>query len=150
MIGQLSRHTPVIVQGATGRSGSVHVRRMIDFGTNIVAGVSARAAGSRVEGRPVFADCRAAVAATGAQVSVAMVPAAMASSAAASTPSGGTIATDTCAPVAATAARQSANTGRPSTRLPAARADTPATMLVPKSIMRRTCSCRSGRWRLAR
>jgi succinyl-CoA synthetase alpha subunit len=74
MIGQLSRHTPVIVQGATGRSGSVHVRRMIDFGTNIVAGVSARAAGSSVEGRPVFADCRAAAAATGAQVSVAMVP----------------------------------------------------------------------------
>jgi succinyl-CoA synthetase alpha subunit len=47
---------------------------MIDFGTNIVAGVSARAAGARVEGLPVFADCRAAVAATGAQVSVAMVP----------------------------------------------------------------------------
>jgi succinyl-CoA synthetase alpha subunit/succinyl-CoA synthetase beta subunit len=73
-LASLSRHTPVIVQGATGRSGSVHVRRMKEFGTNIVAGVSARAAGTTVEGVPVFADCRAAVAATGAQVSLAMVP----------------------------------------------------------------------------
>jgi succinyl-CoA synthetase alpha subunit len=74
MIGRLSRQTPVIVQGATGRAGSVHVRRMLDYGTNIVAGVSARAAGGSVEGVPVFADCRAAVAATGAEVSVVMVP----------------------------------------------------------------------------
>jgi succinyl-CoA synthetase alpha subunit len=74
MIGQLSRHTPVIVQGATGRSGSVHLRRMMDFGTNVVAGVSARAAGTMVEGIPVFADCRAATTATGAHVSLAMVP----------------------------------------------------------------------------
>jgi succinyl-CoA synthetase alpha subunit len=74
MIGQLSRHTPVIVQGATGRTGSVHVRRMKEYGTNIVAGVSARAGADSVEGVPVFADCRAAVAATGAVVSLAMVP----------------------------------------------------------------------------
>ena len=74
MIGQLSRHTPVIVQGATGRTGSVHVRRMKEYGTNIVAGVSARAGAESVEGVPVFADCRAAVAATGALVSLAMVP----------------------------------------------------------------------------
>ena len=74
MIGQLSRHTPVIVQGATGRAGSVHVRRMREYGTSIVAGVSARAGTSDVDGVPVFADCRAAVAATGAQVSVVMVP----------------------------------------------------------------------------
>ena len=74
MIGQLSRHTPVIVQGATGRAGSVHVRRMKEYGTNIVAGVSARAGAESVEGVPVFPDCRAAVAATGAVVSLAMVP----------------------------------------------------------------------------
>ena len=74
MIGQLSRHTPVIVQGATGRTGSVHVRRMKEYGTNIVAGVSARAGAGSVEGVPVFKDCRAAVAATGAEVSLAMVP----------------------------------------------------------------------------
>ncbi len=74
MIGQLSRHTPVIVQGATGRAGSVHVRRMKEYGTNIVAGVSARAGADSVEGVPVFADCTVAVAATGAKVSLAMVP----------------------------------------------------------------------------
>ena len=74
MIGQLSRHTPVIVQGATGRTGSVHVRRMKEYGTNIVAGVSARAGADSVEGVPVFSDCRSAVAATGAKVSLAMVP----------------------------------------------------------------------------
>ena len=74
MIGQLSRATPVIVQGATGRAGSVHVRRMKEYGTNIVAGVSARAGTDSVEGVPVFPDCRAAVAATGATVSLAMVP----------------------------------------------------------------------------
>ena len=74
MIGQLSRHTPVIVQGATGRTGSVHVRRMKEYGTNIVAGVSARAGADSVEGVPVFPDCRAAIAATGALVSLAMVP----------------------------------------------------------------------------
>jgi succinyl-CoA synthetase alpha subunit len=73
MIGQLSRRTPVIVQGATGRAGSVHVRRMKEYGTNIVAGVSARGAGTIVEGVPVFADCRAAVGATGAEVSLLMV-----------------------------------------------------------------------------
>ena len=66
------------------------------------------------------------------------MPAAIASCAAASTPFGGTIASETFAPVAATAARQSANTGTPSTLSAPARAETPATMLVPYSFMRRT------------
>jgi len=74
VIGQLSRATPVIVQGATGRTGSVHIRRMKEYGTNIVAGVSGRAGADKVEDVPVFADCGAAVAATGAKVSLAMVP----------------------------------------------------------------------------
>ena len=55
MIGQLSRHTPVIVQGATGRTGSVHVRRMKEYGTNIVAGVlGARRRGQRRRRSGVF------------------------------------------------------------------------------------------------
>jgi succinyl-CoA synthetase alpha subunit len=74
MIGDLTRSTPVIVQGATGRAGRVHVRRMLAYGTNIVAGISARENVQSVEGVPVFGDCRAAVAATGARVSLAMVP----------------------------------------------------------------------------
>ena len=74
MIAELSRHTPVIVQGAAGRTGRVHVRGMMAYGTNIVAGVSARADVGEVEGVPIFRDCRTAVAATGALVSLAMVP----------------------------------------------------------------------------
>jgi succinyl-CoA synthetase alpha subunit len=74
VIGELSGSTPVIVQGATGRTGSVHIRRMKEYGTNIVAGVSGRAGADSVEGVPVFADCGAAIAATGAKVSLAMVP----------------------------------------------------------------------------
>jgi succinyl-CoA synthetase alpha subunit len=74
MIGELSRHTPVLVQGATGRTGRVHVERMRAYGTNIVAGISARPDVIEVAGVPVFRDCRAAVAATGAIASLAMVP----------------------------------------------------------------------------
>ena len=74
MIDQLTRNTPVIVQGATGRTGRVHVQRMLAYGTRIVAGVSTRAGAGDVEGVPVFQDCAAAVAATGSQVSLAMVP----------------------------------------------------------------------------
>ena len=74
MIDLLTRSTPVIVQGATGRTGRVHVQRMLAYGTRIVAGVSTRADVGDVEGVPVFQDCAAAVAATGGQVSLAMVP----------------------------------------------------------------------------
>jgi succinyl-CoA synthetase alpha subunit len=74
MIDRLTRSTPVIVQGATGRTGRVHVQRMLAYGTRIVAGVSTRADVGNIEGVPVFQDCAAAVAATGGQVSLAMVP----------------------------------------------------------------------------
>ena len=47
-----------------GRAGSVHIRRMKGYGTNIVAGVSARAGAESVEGVPLFTDCGAAAAAT--------------------------------------------------------------------------------------
>jgi succinyl-CoA synthetase alpha subunit len=74
VIADLSRNTAVIVQGATGRTGRVHVRSMMAYGTRVVAGVSARAEVPSVEGVPIFRDCRTAVAATGARVSLAMVP----------------------------------------------------------------------------
>ena len=74
MIDRLTRSTPVIVQGATGRTGRVQVQRMLAYGTRIVAGVSTRADVGNIEGVPVFQDCAAAVAATGGQVSLAMVP----------------------------------------------------------------------------
>lgn len=74
MIAELSRHTPVLVQGATGRAGRAHVQRMLAYGTRVVAGVSARADVGEVEGVPLFRDCRNAVDATGARVSLLMVP----------------------------------------------------------------------------
>ncbi len=74
MITSLTRATPVLVQGITGRMGRAHTRNMREFGTNIVAGVAARADIADVDGIPVFTDCAAAVAATGAVASIAMVP----------------------------------------------------------------------------
>jgi succinyl-CoA synthetase alpha subunit len=74
MISQLSRVTPVLVQGIAGRMGRTHAALMRAYGTNIVAGVAARADAAEIAGVPVFPDCAAAVAATGAVVSVALTP----------------------------------------------------------------------------
>jgi succinyl-CoA synthetase alpha subunit len=69
----LDADTPVLVQGMTGRTGQAHARLMRRYGTRIVAGTGSRA--GELEGVPVFTSCRAAIAATGAVASVAMVPA---------------------------------------------------------------------------
>lgn len=74
MIGSLSRTTPVIVQGITGRMGRSHAALMRAYGTNIVGGTSTRADTKDVAGVPVFASCADAVLATGAVASVAMAP----------------------------------------------------------------------------
>lgn len=74
MIGSLSRTTPVIVQGITGRMGRSHAALMRAYGTNIVGGTSTRADTKDVAGVPVFASCAEAVLATGAVASVAMAP----------------------------------------------------------------------------
>jgi succinyl-CoA synthetase alpha subunit len=74
MIGSLSRTTPVIVQGITGRMGRTHAALMRSYGTNIVGGTSTRTDVSEAAGVPVFATCRDAVLATGAVASVAMAP----------------------------------------------------------------------------
>ncbi|MBO0750975.1 MAG: succinate--CoA ligase subunit alpha [Bradyrhizobiaceae bacterium] len=70
----LDRTSPVIVQGITGRMGRRHAGLMRAYGTNIVGGTSAHSDGKAVDGMPVFADCRDAVAATGAVASIAMTP----------------------------------------------------------------------------
>lgn len=69
----LDRHTPVIVQGITGRAGRRHAPMMRAAGTSVVAGVSARGDLREVSGIPVFADCVQAVQATGATASVVLV-----------------------------------------------------------------------------
>jgi succinyl-CoA synthetase alpha subunit len=74
MIDTLSHETKVIVQGITGRMGRTHAALMRAYGTNIVGGTSTRADVPEAAGVPVFPDCAAAVAATGAVASVVMAP----------------------------------------------------------------------------
>jgi len=71
----VNKNTKVIVQGITGRDGSFHSKQMIDYGTNIVGGVTPGKGGQTVLDRPIFNSCKEAVAATGADVSIMYVPA---------------------------------------------------------------------------
>jgi succinyl-CoA synthetase alpha subunit len=66
---------PVIVQGITGKYGSLHARLMLGFGTNVAAGVTPGKGGATVEGVPVYDSVREAVDATRAKASVLFVPA---------------------------------------------------------------------------
>ncbi|MDB5812200.1 MAG: hypothetical protein JWN94_4322 [Betaproteobacteria bacterium] len=70
---RIDRTTGVIVQGITGRAGRMHTRLMREYGTHIVAGVSPKTDVKDVDGIPVFANCRDAVAATKASASVLLV-----------------------------------------------------------------------------
>ncbi|HEX4327529.1 MAG TPA: succinate--CoA ligase subunit alpha [Burkholderiales bacterium] len=72
----LREDVPVLVQGITGRAGRSHALQMQAAGTRIVGGVAGPGAKSNdgPSGIPVFTDCAAAVAATGARASVALVP----------------------------------------------------------------------------
>jgi succinyl-CoA synthetase alpha subunit len=69
----VDRTTPVLVQGITGRAGRQHSRLMRQYGTHIVAGVSPTTDTREVDGVAVFANCREAIAATGATASVLFV-----------------------------------------------------------------------------
>lgn len=66
--------TRLVVQGVTGREGTFHTRQMAEYGTQVVAGVTPGKGGTTHEGVPVFDTMAAAVAATGANVSVIFVP----------------------------------------------------------------------------
>lgn len=70
---RITRSTPVVMQGITGRAGQSHFRLMRAYGTNIVAGVSPRAAGGDIDGVPLFANCADAVRSTGAKTSIMFV-----------------------------------------------------------------------------
>lgn len=74
----VSRETRLLVQGITGNEGSFHTRRMLDYGTQVVAGVTPGKGGEWVHGVPVFDTVREAVQTTGADTSVIYVPAAFA------------------------------------------------------------------------
>jgi succinyl-CoA synthetase alpha subunit len=66
--------SPVMVQGATGRAAQQHMRLMARYGTPIVAGVSPTATVAEQGGVPLFRSCDEAARATGARISVIMVP----------------------------------------------------------------------------
>jgi len=66
--------TKVIVQGLTGGQGRFHGLRNRDYGTQVVGGVSPKKAGTDVDGIPVYASAKEAVAATGATASFVVVP----------------------------------------------------------------------------
>lgn len=73
----IGKHTKLIVQGMTGSAGAFHTRQAIEYGTNVVGGVTPGKKGAKVEGLeqvPVFNTCREAVAETGANASVIYVP----------------------------------------------------------------------------
>ena len=65
----------VIVQGITGNFGSIHAKSMIDYGTNIAAGVVPGKGGQKFEGVTIFENVKGAVEATGAKISIIFVPA---------------------------------------------------------------------------
>ena len=67
--------TRVVVQGITGREGSFHTRRCIEYGTKVVAGVTPGRGGEKAEGVPVFNTVRQAVTETGANCGLIFVPA---------------------------------------------------------------------------
>lgn len=72
----LNRETRVLVQGITGKIGRVQTKWMVEYGTNVVAGVTPGRGGEEVDGIPVYNTVDEAVRERGAQASVFFVPAA--------------------------------------------------------------------------
>ena len=70
----INRDTPVIVQGITGRMARFHTKDMLEYGTNVVAGVVPGKGGETVEGVPVFNTVKDAVSQSGATASLVFVP----------------------------------------------------------------------------
>jgi succinyl-CoA synthetase alpha subunit len=75
------KETRVVVQGITGKEGQFHTRHCIDYGTQIVAGVTPGKAGQKMDDVPVFNTVLNAVDATGADCSLIFVPPAFAADA---------------------------------------------------------------------
>jgi len=72
------KNTRLLVQGITGREGNFHTKQMIEYGTNVVGGVTPGKGGEWVYSKPVFDTVKKAIDATGANTSIIYAPAAVA------------------------------------------------------------------------
>jgi succinyl-CoA synthetase alpha subunit len=77
----VNKDSKIVVQGFTGKEGSFHAGQMIEYGTQVIGGVTPGKGGSEHMGKPVFNTVQDAVSQAGANVSIIFVPPAFAADA---------------------------------------------------------------------